>query len=120
QTWPANSVDTFVESSFSHEIFSYGEVPFQISRVNQLRANIFQALKLGGTYALRDFVKPNWPETVRLELPTTPRNGAAPFGNLSLTELFLDFAKTDFPGGIQFQEIPSTRAGYRSFEVSAD
>lgn len=116
--WPENFADAVVESSFSHEVFSYGHPVLDIRRVESMRAQAFRQLKEGGTYGFRDFVRPNWPETVVIELPTAPRQGVPPYGHLSLSDLFEDYAKTHINRSFRYEEIDSGRPGFRAFRTS--
>lgn len=114
-SWPDGFVDAIVESSFTHEVFSYGTPPLQLARVEKMREEAFRQLKPGGSYGMRDFVRPDWPEKVVLNLPTTARDGSAPFGNLSLAELFLDHAATHIHPEFSFEELTPSQPGFRSF-----
>lgn len=67
--FPANSLDGILDSSVLHHVTSFNE--FDAARVLTTLDNQVAQLKLGGVIIIRDFVIPDGPEHVFLDLPST-------------------------------------------------
>src|SRR5829696_4694424 len=67
--FPQNSLDGILNSSVLHHVTSFNN--FDVDRVLQTLDNQVAQLKTGGVIIIRDFVIPDGPEKVFLDLPLT-------------------------------------------------
>lgn len=102
--FPANSLDGILDSSVLHHVTSFNN--FDVNRVLTTLDNQVAQLKSGGVIVIRDFVIPDGPEQVLLDLPVA--DGAA-----ALFEVFArDWRSSVNPDGpVPFTFLDSPRAG---------
>jgi hypothetical protein len=126
--FPVEFFDAVVESSFTHEVFSYGNPIWSSLRVKQLREKSTALLKPMGSHAMRDFGRSPWPEKMHLDLPTSSRDLEGDLGKLSLSDLFLKYIeevqkfyreKTGQELDVGVREFEASRHGVRTFEVNS-
>ena len=67
--FPANSLDGILNSSVLHHVTSFNN--FDVARVLTTLDNQVAQLRLGGVIIIRDFVIPDGPDEVFLDLPFT-------------------------------------------------
>ena len=71
QVFLDNSVDAIFMSSTGHHLTSYGEGKFDRQHVMEAFDNAVKQLKPDGLFIMRDFVIPEGPEWIHLDLPAT-------------------------------------------------
>jgi len=115
--FPANSLDGILDSSVLHHVTSFNN--FDVNRVLTTLDNQVAQLKPGGVIIIRDFVIPDGPEQVFLDLPLT--DGAQ--SELSTAALFEVFAREwrssvnpDRP--VPFAGLESPRDGFARFQLT--
>jgi hypothetical protein len=119
--FPAESLDGVLNSSVLHHITSFND--FDVNRVLTALDNQVTQLKTGGVIIIRDFVIPDGPERVFLDLPETD---GSEWGNpveLSTAALFELFAQTwrssiNPQGPVSFDRIKSPRSGFARYEIN--
>jgi SAM-dependent methyltransferase len=122
--FPSSFIDAVEDSSMGHHLVSYGKSgsDFNEQNIEIYRRQVARVLKPGGYYAMRDFVAPDWPSTVRVYLSTEPGQKSG-YGALSKAELFEDFIKNfrshDYPEGAEVVR-GQTSAGMQSFEAPGE
>ncbi len=119
--FPAESLDGILDSSVLHHVTSFND--FDINRVLITLDNQVDQLKPGGVIIIRDFVIPDGPETVYLELPETDGSQSGDLKELSTAALFELFAQkwrssVNPQGPVSFKRINSTRAGFVRYQLS--
>lgn len=121
RVFPAESLDGILDSSVLHHVTSFND--FDVGRVLAALDNQVAQLKTGGVIIIRDFVIPDGPERVRLDLPTTDGAEAGAPPALSTAALFELFARQwrssvnrDRP--VPFRKIESPRAGFARYELT--
>ena len=112
--FPANSLDGILDSSVLHHVTSFNN--FDVNRVLTTLDNQVAQLKPGGVIIIRDFVIPDGPEQVLLDLPVTD-------GELSTAALFEVFARewrssVNPDGPVPFERLESPRDGFVRFLVT--
>ncbi|HJY29965.1 MAG TPA: class I SAM-dependent methyltransferase, partial [Pyrinomonadaceae bacterium] len=112
--FPANSLDGILDSSVLHHVTSFNN--FDVNRVLTTLDNQVAQLKPGGVIIIRDFVIPDGPEQVFLDLPVTD-------GELSTAALFEVFARewrssVNPDGPVPFEMLESSREGFVRFRVT--
>jgi hypothetical protein len=119
--FPAESLDGILDSSVLHHVTSFND--FDVRRVFVTLDNQVAQLKTGGVIIIRDFVIPDGPERVRLDLPATDGKEAGDIVELSTAALFERFAREwhssvnrDAP--VPFTKTDSPRAGFARYEVA--
>ena len=100
--FPANSLDGILDSSVLHHVTSFNN--FDVNRVLTTLDNQVAQLKPGGVIIIRDFVIPDGPEQVFLDLPLTD-------GTAALFEVFArDWRSSVNPDGpVPFTALDSPR-----------
>ena len=114
--FPANSLDGILDSSVLHHVTSFNN--FDVKRVLTTLDNQVAQLKPGGVIIIRDFVIPDGPEQVFLDLPLTDGGD-----KLSTGALFEVFAKqwrssVNPHGPVRFEMLESPREGFVRFLVT--
>src|ERR1043166_818363 len=119
--FPAESLDGILDSSVLHHVTSFND--FDVRRVFKTLDNQVAQLKTGGVIIVRDFVIPEGPERVRLDLPADDGSEAGDAAELSTAALFERFARRgrssvngDAP--VPFTRAESPRPGFARYEVS--
>ena len=107
--FPANSLDGILDSSVLHHVTSFNN--FDVNRVLTTLDNQVAQLKPGGVIIIRDFVIPDGPEQVFLDLP------------LTTAELFEVFARdwrssVNPDGPVPFEKLRSPRDEFVRFCVT--
>ena len=103
--FPANSLDGILDSSVLHHVTSFNN--FDVNRVFTTLDNQVAQLKTGGVIIIRDFVIPDGPAQVLLDLPVAD-------GTAALFEVFArDWRSSVNPdGSVPFTLLKSQRAGF--------
>jgi hypothetical protein len=116
----AGSLDGILNSSVLHHVTSFND--FDIKRVLATLDNQVTQLKTGGVIIIRDFVIPDGPEQVHLDLPVTEGVEAGEVGELSAAALFELFAlnwrssvNRDAP--VPYTRMKSPRRGFARYEL---
>ena len=119
--FPPESLDGVLDSSVLHHVTSFND--FSLARLEMCLDNQVRALRTGGVIIIRDFVIPDGPEHVWLDLPET--DGAAEGGvpGLSTAALFERFAR-DFrcgvnrTGPVPYTRLASPHAGHVRYRLT--
>jgi SAM-dependent methyltransferase len=108
--FPANSLDGILDSSVLHHVTSFNN--FDVNRVLTTLDNQVAQLKPGGVIIIRDFVIPDGPEQVFLDLPV--------MDTAALFEVFArDWRSSVNPDGpVPFERLESPREGLVRFRVT--
>lgn len=119
--FPENSLDGILDSSVLHHVTSFNN--FAVQRVLETFDNQVAQLKPGGVIIVRDFVIPNGPEHVYLDLPETDGTESGSKKELSTAALFEVFAQTwrssvNRNGPVPFARLKSPRDGFARFELT--
>src|SRR5262245_2097219 len=109
--FPANSLDGILDSSVLHHVTSFNN--FGVNRVLTTLDNQVAQLKPGGVIIIRDFVIPDGPEQVFLDLPVTD-------GTAALFEVFTkEWRSSVNPDGpVPFSMLESPREGFARFQLA--
>jgi len=109
--FPANSLDGILDSSVLHHVTSFNN--FDVNRVLTTLDNQVAQLKPRGVIIIRDFVIPDGPEHVFLDLPTAD-------GTAALFEVFArDWRSSVNPDGpVPFASVESPRHGFVRFQLA--
>ncbi|MFN2512199.1 MAG: class I SAM-dependent methyltransferase [Pyrinomonadaceae bacterium] len=118
--FPAQSLDGILDSSVLHHVTSFND--FDVSRVLVTLDNQVDQLKPGGVIIIRDFVIPDGPENVHLDLPETDGSESGSITELSTAAVFELFAQNwrsslNRKGPVPFSRIESPRSGYVRYEL---
>jgi len=113
--FPENSLDGILDSSVLHHVTSFND--FDVKRVLQTFDNQVAQLKPGGVIIIRDFVIPDGPEQVYLDLPETDGVSSGNYKELSTAAVFEIFATTwrgsvNPDGPLGFVRTQSPRQGF--------
>jgi SAM-dependent methyltransferase len=119
--FPANSLDGILNSSVLHHVTSFNN--FDAGRVLATLDNQVAQLKLGGVIIIRDFVIPDGPEQVFLDLPLTDGAESGGKSELSTAALFEVFARewrssVNPHGPVPFELLQSPRDGFVRLKVT--
>jgi len=115
------SLDGVLDSSVLHHVTSFND--FSLARLEQCLDNQVRALRTGGVIIIRDFVIPEGPEQVYLDLPETEGAAEGPIPGLSTAALFERFAR-DFrcsvnrDGPVPYTRLASPHAGHVRYRLS--
>jgi ubiquinone/menaquinone biosynthesis C-methylase UbiE len=109
--FPANSLDGILDSSVLHHVTSFNN--FDVNRVLTTLDNQVAQLKPGGVIIIRDFVIPDGPGCVFLDLPIAD-------GTAALFEVFArDWRSSVNPDGpVTFAALESPRNGFVRFQLA--
>ena len=119
--FPTNSLDGILDSSVLHHVTSFND--FAVARVLETFDNQVAQLKTGGVIIVRDFVIPDGPQQVYLDLPQTDGKESGSKPELSSAALFEVFAQTwrssvNPKGPVPFKRTRSPRDGFARFEIT--
>ena len=119
--FPENSLDGILDSSVLHHVTSFND--FDVNRVLATFDNQVKQLKTGGVIIIRDFVIPDGPEKVYLDLPQTDGAESGEKKELSTAALFELFARTwhssvNPAGPVPFALMKSPRDGFIRMELT--
>ncbi len=118
--FPAESLDGILDSSVLHHVTSFND--FDVRRVFATLDNQVAQLKTGGVIIIRDFVIPDGPEQVYLDLPETDGSPAGG-GELCTAALFELFAhnwrsSVNRANPVPFTRTESARRGFVRYKLS--
>jgi hypothetical protein len=119
--FPANSLDGILNSSVLHHVTSFNN--FEVARVLTTLDNQVAQLRLGGVIIIRDFVIPDGPDEVFLDLPFTDGGASGSKRELSTAALFEvfchDWRSSVNPNGpLRCESLKSPRDGFVRFRLS--
>jgi len=119
--FPAQSLDGILDSSVLHHVTSFND--FDVNRVLVTLDNQVDQLKPAGVIIIRDFVIPDGPEKVYLDLPETDGSETGKIKELSTSALFELFTQNwrssvNPQGPVPFARIKSTRSGFVRYELA--
>src|SRR5262245_4489341 len=89
--FPQETLDGILDSSVLHHVTSFNS--YDLNRVRKTLDNQVAQLRVGGVIIIRDFVIPDGPKQVHLDLPSTDGLEQGPVKELSTSALFLQFAR---------------------------
>lgn len=119
--FPAESLDGILDSSVLHHVTSFND--FDVRRVFDTFDRQVAQLKPGGVIIVRDFVIPDGPGRVHLDLPAADGSTVGEVVELSTAALFERFAR-EWRGSINrdrpvpFTRMSSPHTGFVRFEVA--
>jgi ubiquinone/menaquinone biosynthesis C-methylase UbiE len=107
--FPENSLDGILDSSVLHHVTSFNN--FDVNRVLTTLDNQVAQLKPGGVIIIRDFVIPDGPDEVFLDLPSS---------TAALFEIFArDWRSSVNPHGpVPFEKFESPRDGFARYRIT--
>lgn len=119
--FPANSLDGILNSSVLHHVTSFNN--FAVERVFTTIDNQVAQLRPGGVIIIRDFVIPDGPEQVFLDLPVTDGTETGSKRELSTAALFEVFAQEwrsslNPDGPVAFAKLKSPSDGFVRFQLT--
>src|ERR1044071_2587596 len=119
--FPAESLDGVLDSSVLHHVTSFNN--FDVRRVFATLERQVAQLKTGGVIIVRDFVIPDGPERVLLDLPADDGAEAGEGVELSTAALFERFARewrssVNREGPVPFIKTDSPRPCFVRYELS--
>ena len=117
--FPAESLDGILDSSVMHHVTSFNN--FDVNRVLVTLDNQVAQLKTGGVIIIRDFVIPDGPEQVFLDLPANGSDTGSAI-ELSTAALFERFARdwrssTNLQSPVPFTRTKSPREGFIRYKL---
>jgi len=120
KVFPAQSLEGILDSSVLHHVTSFND--FDVTRVLVTLDNQVDQLKPGGVIIIRDFVIPDGPENVYLDLPETDGSELGSITELSTAAVFELFAQNwrsslNRQGPVSFTRIESPRSGHVRYEL---
>src|SRR6185295_1007477 len=119
--FPPESLDGILDSSVLHHVTSFND--FSVERVYLTLDRQVAQLKPGGVIVIRDFVIPDGPETVYLDLSAIDGADSGTIAGLSSAALFEHFSQTwrssvNPDGPVPFRRHSSPRSGFIRYEVA--
>ena len=119
--FPVNSLDGILNSSVLHHVTSFNN--FDVDRVFTTLDNQVAQLRLGGVIIIRDFVIPDGPERVFLDLPLSDGAESGSKRELSTAALFEVFAEewrssVNPDGPVLYESLKSPRDGFARFQLT--
>ncbi len=119
--FPPESLDGILDSSVLHHVTSFND--FDAGRVLATLDRQVAQLRTGGVIIVRDFVIPDGPERVHLDLPADDGPEAGEVVELSTAALFELFARewrssVNRDGPVPFTRMVSPRPGFVRYEVA--
>jgi hypothetical protein len=122
RVFPDESLDGILDSSVLHHVSSFNG--FDVDAVMAaLDAQVAQ-LKTGGVIIVRDFVVPEGPEQVHLDLPETDGRAEGDVAGLSAAALFERFARDwrsslNRSGPLPYERLGSPREGFARYRAAS-
>ena len=121
QVFPENSLDGILNSSVLHHVTSFNQ--FDVRRVFDTFDNQVAQLKSRGVIIIRDFVIPEGPQRVWLELPNQDGAEDGAVEGLSTAALFERFARdwrssVNSATTVPFVRLASSQSGWNRYEVA--
>lgn len=119
--FPPESLDGVLDSSVLHHVTSFND--FSLARLETCLDNQVRALRTGGVIIIRDFLVPEGPAEVFLDLPWTDGLSEGPVPGLSTAALFERFAR-DFrcsvnrDGPVPYARLDSPHAGHARYRLA--
>ena len=118
--FPSESLDGILDSSVLHHVTSFNN--FDVKRVLATLDNQVAQLKTGGVIIIRDFVIPDGPEQVYLDLPCALDAEAEDVTELSTAALFELFARdwrssVNREGHVPYLRMKSPRRGFVRYKL---
>jgi SAM-dependent methyltransferase len=115
--FPPGTLDGILDSSVLHHVTSFNG--FSLAAVERLLDNQTTELKPGGVLIIRDFVVPDGPKAVRLDVRSDDGAATGVVAQLSTAALFKRFAATwkGSLGPVTYREEP-TESGWARFVLS--
>ena len=115
------SLDGVLDSSVLHHVTSFNE--FSLRRIEECLSNQAAALRPGGVLIVRDFVVPDGPDQVLLDLPEQDGSAQGSLPELSSSALFERFAATfrsslHLEGGVPFERQADPRPGTARYKLA--
>lgn len=115
------SLDGILNSSVLHHVTSFGN--FDVGRIFTTLDNQMVQLRPGGVLIIRDFVVPDGPQQVYLDLPREDGESAGDIEKLSTAALFEKFAQefrssVNPSGPVPFEQTVSRNAGFNRYRVA--
>ncbi len=119
--FPPESLEGILDSSVLHHVTSFNS--FDVNRVYRTLDNQVTQLKEAGVIIIRDFVIPDGPDEVFLDLPSTDGLTSGSVSELSTAALFERFAKewrssTTTDEGVHFSKTGSPYSDHSRFKLS--
>jgi SAM-dependent methyltransferase len=118
---PPSSLDGVFACSVFHHLTSFNG--FSLAPVKNCLDQIAAALKPGGKLVVRDFVIPEGPNQIILELPSEDGVDSGEIEALSTAALFRRFAR-DFrssvhpDSGVNYSDLPCAEPGWKRYQLS--
>ena len=119
--FPQESLDGVLDSSVLHHVTSFND--FDVKRVLTTLDNQVAQIKTGGVIIIRDFVIPDGPEQVYLELPDMDGSAQGSPTELSTAALFELFAENwrssvNRDTAVPFTRSKSSHPGFVRYQIS--
>jgi Methyltransferase domain len=120
KVFPDESLDGILDSSVLHHVSSF--TGFDAGAVLAALDNQVAQLKTGGVIIVRDFVVPEGPAEVLIDLPTTDGRAEGAVVELSTAALFALFARDwrsslNREGPLPYERLDSPREGFVRYRV---
>jgi SAM-dependent methyltransferase len=121
RVFPDESLDGILDSSVLHHVSSFNG--FDVGRVLAALDSQVAQLNTGGVIIVRDFVVPEGPARVHLDLPTGDGRAEGAPGELSTAALFERFAhgwrsSANLDGPVPFERLDSPRQGFARYRLA--
>ncbi|MFL5383729.1 MAG: bifunctional class I SAM-dependent methyltransferase/NUDIX hydrolase [Longimicrobiaceae bacterium] len=122
KVFPDESLDGILDSSVLHHVSSFNG--FDVGRVLAALDHQVAQLRTGGVIIVRDFVVPEGPERVHLDLPLADGRAEGAVAGLSTAALFERFAR-DWrsslcrAGPLPYERLESPREGFARYRVAS-
>lgn len=117
----ADSLDGVLDSSVLHHVTSFND--FSLARLRTCLRNQVAALRSGGVLIVRDFVIPDGPDSVLLDLPLHDGKQDGSWAELSTAALFERFAATfrssvHRDGSVPFERAAPAHSGTARYRLA--
>lgn len=119
--WPDNSLDAVLDSSVLHHVTSFND--FSLQALALALDHQVQALKVGGTLVVRDFVVPDNAREIWMDLPTTDGLPSGEVAELSSAALFERFASEfrssqNRRGPVPYRRVDGAASGHQRYALN--